>query len=235
MDDTTLLVDLGIFEQQVVAPVVEHQQTRVDDTLALERCRTDVIYSLVDRGIGIEIGTKLNADSLAPGHDAQALALAREVLGTIKCHMLEEVSQTALTGLLLYRSHTLGNIEIGQTCLLSVVADIVGHAILELTLADGGVLWQALGHCRYRQQRQSQKRTNFLHYLQFFNFSILLNERSWCLGSEVVSRVVCVDILAVGILLADNRLVESGLVLIHLTAICPTGIDACIENIPLAN
>ena len=141
VDDTTLLVDLGIFEQQIVTPVVEHQQARVDDTLALERCRTDVINSLIDRGIGIEVGTKLNADSLAPGHDAQALALARKVLCTVKCHVLEEVSQTTLAGLLQNRTHTLGNIEIGQTSLLSIVADIIGHAILKLTLADGGILW----------------------------------------------------------------------------------------------
>ena len=37
VDDTTLLVDLCIFQQQIVAPVVEHQQTGVDDTLTLQR------------------------------------------------------------------------------------------------------------------------------------------------------------------------------------------------------
>ena len=72
--------------------------------------------------------------------------------------MLEEVSQSALAGLLQYGTYTLGNIEIGQTCFLSIMTDIVGHAILQFALTDGRVLWQALGHCRYRQQRQSEKR-----------------------------------------------------------------------------
>ena len=48
MDDAALLVNLLVLEQQVVAPVVEHQQARVDDALAHQRCRPDVIDRLVD-------------------------------------------------------------------------------------------------------------------------------------------------------------------------------------------
>ena len=70
VDDAALLVYLLVLQQNIVAPVVEHQQTGVEDALALQRCRTDVVDRLVHRGIGIEVGTKLHTDGLAPGHDA---------------------------------------------------------------------------------------------------------------------------------------------------------------------
>ena len=38
VDDTTLLVDLGILKQQIVAPIVQNQQTRVDYAFALKWC-----------------------------------------------------------------------------------------------------------------------------------------------------------------------------------------------------
>ena len=48
MDDAAFLVNLLILEQQVMAPVVKYQQTRVDDSLTNERSRTDVINGMVD-------------------------------------------------------------------------------------------------------------------------------------------------------------------------------------------
>ena len=155
VNNTTLLIDFGILKQQIVTPVMQNQQTRVDNALALQWGRTYVINRLVYRGIGIEIGTELNADGLAPGNNAKFLTLSWEVLGAVECHVLKEVGKSALTWLLKYRTYALGNVEIGKASLLCIVADIIGHAILKLTLAYCRVLWQALSYCRNRQQHQS--------------------------------------------------------------------------------
>ena len=92
---------------------MEYQQARVDDTLAGERSRTDVIDRLVNRGVGIEVSTEFHADALAPGHDAGLAVLARKVLGAVKGHVLQEMSQTTLAGLLKDGTDTLRDIEVG--------------------------------------------------------------------------------------------------------------------------
>ena len=157
VNHAALLVYLGILEQQVVAPVVEHEQTGIENALALERGRSDVIDGLVDGGVGIEVGTKLHADGLAPRHDAQSLAFAGEVLRAVEGHVLQEVSQSALPWLLLDGAHALGNIEIGQSGFLGIVTDVVGQSVLQLARAHLRILWQrCLSRRAYdcRQQRE---------------------------------------------------------------------------------
>ena len=73
----------------------------------------------------INKGTKLHTDGLAPRHDAQLLALAREMFGSIKRHMLQEVSQATLARFLQDGAHTLGYIEAGKSCLLGIMANVV--------------------------------------------------------------------------------------------------------------
>jgi hypothetical protein len=68
--------------------------------------------------------------------------------------VLEEVGQTALAWLLKDRTHTLSDVEVGQTCLFGIVADIVGHTVLELTLTNGRILWQL---CRRLERQQQYK------------------------------------------------------------------------------
>jgi hypothetical protein len=65
------------------------------------------------------------------------------------------VGQTALAGLLLDGTYLLGYVEVGQSGLLGVVAQIVGHAVLEFSDSDGGVLgqWLRYGGANYRQQQ----------------------------------------------------------------------------------
>ena len=130
MNDTTLLVNLLVLQQNVVAPVVQHQQTRVQDALALQGSRADVIDRLVYRGVGIEIGTELDADGFAPGHDAQFTVLAREVFRTVEGHVFQEVGQSALPRFLQDGAHPLGNVEVGQPRLLGVVAQIVSQSVV---------------------------------------------------------------------------------------------------------
>ena len=67
--------NLLLFQQQSVGPVVENQQTRVDDTLASGRNIADVIHRLVDRGLGIQVCTELHTHTLAPTQHFVALEM----------------------------------------------------------------------------------------------------------------------------------------------------------------
>ena len=139
-----------------MTPVVQDEQTRVDNTLTFQGDCRDVIDRLFHTSIGIQVGTELHANGLTPGNNAQAFALAREILRTVKRHVLQEMSQSALTGFLLNRAHPLGNVEISQSRFLGIMTDIVRHSVLQCSLPEGSILRQRLGvnteTCRHQQQ-----------------------------------------------------------------------------------
>ena len=56
------------------------------------------------------------------------------MLRTIKRHVLQEVSQTTLILVLLNRTNTLRNVEIGYMLRPIIVEDVVSQAIAKLTL-----------------------------------------------------------------------------------------------------
>ena len=157
VDDTTLLVYLLRFEVDVLAPVVEHEETGVDDALPLDRHGSHVIHRLVNGGIGIEVGAELYADGLAPRHDAEFLALAREVLGAVERHVLQEVSQATLARFLQDRAHTLCDIEVCKSSLLSIMTDIIGKSVLQLALTDGRILIHILCEGGERDGREEEE------------------------------------------------------------------------------
>ena len=140
MDNTTFLVYLCIFQQQVMTPVVQNEQTRVENAFTFQRNSRNIIYRLLYAGISIQVSTKLHTNGLAPGNDTQLLSLAREVLGTIKRHVFQEVRQATLTGFFLYRTHLLGDIEVCQSCLFGIMTQIICQAVLQLSCSNGGVL-----------------------------------------------------------------------------------------------
>ena len=127
-----------------------------------------MIDRLVNRGVGIQVGTELHADGLAPGYNAQLSVLAGEVLRTVKRHVLQEVGQSALTGFLQNGAYTLGNIEISQSRLFRIMADIIGHSIVQTSHSERGVLWQSLGYCHDGQQHQYRQSIYLLHHHYFF-------------------------------------------------------------------
>ena len=126
MDDATLLVNLLGLQEQSVGPVVQNQQTRVDDALARRGYITYIIYRLVDRGIGVKIGAKLHTDGLTPFHDIVTL----EVLGTVKAHVLQEVSQSALLVVFLNRAYTLCDVELGTLFGPCVMTDVIRESVV---------------------------------------------------------------------------------------------------------
>ena len=141
MDDATLLVNLLGLQEQSVGPVVQNQQTRVDDALARRGYITYIIYRLVDRGIGVEVGSELHTDSLAPLHDIVTL----EVLGTVEAHVLQEVSQSALLVILLNGAHALCDVELGTLLGPSIMTNVISQSVVQLTDFYLGVN----GHCRH--------------------------------------------------------------------------------------
>ena len=156
MDHATLLVDLGILEQDVVAPVVKHEEAGVEDTLTFQGCRPDVVDGLLHTGVGIEVGTEFHADGLAPGHDAQPFALAGEILRSVEGHVLQEVGESALARLLKYRPYALCDVEVGQSGLLGIVADVVSEPVFQGSFPHCRVLWQRL-LCRAGRGRCEQE------------------------------------------------------------------------------
>ena len=65
------------------------------------------------------------------------------------------MSQSALTGFFLNRTHPLGNIEFSHSGLLGIMTDVVRHTVLQRSLPKGGVLRQRLGiDTTYGRQQQ---------------------------------------------------------------------------------
>ena len=142
VDDAALLLNLLGLQQQTVGPVVEDEQTGVDDALARGGHVRDVIDRLVDGGVGVQVAAELHADGLAPLHDVVAL----EVLGAVEAHVLQEVGQTALLVVLLYGAHALCEVDLGPLLRPGIVTDVVGQSVVEPAHAhvfvdgDGGHL-----------------------------------------------------------------------------------------------
>ena len=141
MNDTALLVDLLIGEQQAMAPILEDEHTRVYRPLTCGGYVVNDIDSLGKIGIGIivALGIEIVID---------AVALAIEVLTTVKCHVLQEVGQTVLVVFFLHSTHALGDVEVGTLLGIVVVADVVGQPAIQLTYSHGLVDGQfhLLGH-----------------------------------------------------------------------------------------
>ena len=110
---------------------MKDKQARVENAFSFERRRPDVINGLVDTGVGIEVGTKLHANGLAPWHNTKFLAFPGKVFCSVECHMLQEVRKATLTRFLQDGAYPLGNIEICQARFLVIVPDVIGESVLE--------------------------------------------------------------------------------------------------------
>ena len=127
MNNATLLVDFSLFEEQTARPVGQDVEAGVVDRF-------------VGGGVGVEVLTELHTDALTI---LDELTIGGEVLGTIESHVFEEVCKTALAVFFLHRTHLLGDVEVGQSLRLGIVADVVGQAVRKLAVA----------HCRVHRER----------------------------------------------------------------------------------
>ena len=92
VDHAALGINLLGVERQGARPVVEHEETAVGYGGALQRHITYIIYGLVDGGVGVEIISELDADTLQPVDHA----LAGEVLCAVETHVFKEMGKTLL-------------------------------------------------------------------------------------------------------------------------------------------
>ena len=157
VDDAALLVDFIVFQQQVVAPVVQDEQTGVHHAGLVHRCGRDVVDRLVNAGVGVQVRSELDAHALAPFAQARLSLRTGEILRAVERHVLQEVGQSALARLLQNASHALSDVELGHVGRLVVVADVVGKSVGQPSFADALVLRQWLRGCQQRHDGQSQQ------------------------------------------------------------------------------
>ena len=185
MDDTTLLLNLLLFQEQTVGPVPQNHEAGVDNRLARRGYITYIIDRLVDRSVGVQVVTKLHTDGLAPAQQFVAL----EVLRAVEGHVLEEVSQTALRVVLLNRAHLLGNVELGALFGPVVVTNVISQSVVKFTDAhvgvngDGGHLLssyrQNASHGQHYQTNKFPKIHHFCHNVYDFSlqrYKIIINK-----------------------------------------------------------
>ena len=154
-DDTTLSVDLLILEADEATPVVEYEDTAIDDALAWDGDLHQRVDRLVEARVSIDVATEAGTDALEEVDDS----LAWEVLCAVEGDMLEEVSQTLLRVFFLHRAYLLGDIEFSSTLGLFIVTNEVGQTIGELSDTDGGVYgewWHFAGGLGLSSRRQTQ-------------------------------------------------------------------------------
>ncbi len=105
-----------------MTPVVKDEQTGVDGSSSLYIHVVDVIDSLIERGVGIEVLAELHADALK----IFLQAVTWKVGGAVEAHVFEEVCQTSLVLIFLNRTHFLGDVEESTFLGPLVVAKIIG-------------------------------------------------------------------------------------------------------------
>ena len=136
-DNTTLLVDFLVLEQEVVTPVVQDEQTGIDGAGYLHIHIIYIIDGLVEGGIGVEVLAELHSDAL----QVLLQGIAREVGCAIETHVLQEMGETTLVVLLLHGADALGDVEVAALLGPLVVADIIGKTIIQRARLDSRVKW----------------------------------------------------------------------------------------------
>jgi hypothetical protein len=129
---SALLVDFLRVESESVGPVVEYEQAGVYVALQYRHI-VDIVDCFVGGGIGIEVLAEFHADAFAVVHDAVAL----EVFRAVEAHVLEEVRQSALRVVFLYRADFLRYVEIGALPGKVVVAYVVGQPVGKFPVSYG--------------------------------------------------------------------------------------------------
>ena len=132
-DDAAFLVNLLVGQQYGVAPVVQDEQAGVHDGGVGTGHVAYIINRLVHRGVGVEVGTELDAFRLAPLHDAKAAFVAGEVLRAVEGHVFQEVCKAALLGLFQDRAYFLCDVELYAVFGFLVVTDVVGQSVVQFS------------------------------------------------------------------------------------------------------
>ena len=152
-DDTALGIYLLGEEEQSASPVVHDEQGGVDDAFARGGHIGEAIDCLIQCRVGVDISAEVHTDGLEIVDDT----LAREMLRTVECHVLQEVRETVLVVLLEDSAYGLGDMELATLLGILVVADVVSQSVVQMSYAYCGINGNGRGslckaHCAYQAQ-----------------------------------------------------------------------------------
>ena len=146
-DDAPFLVDLQVVKTHAVRPVLEDLQGRLHN-LRRVRGYAEFVYSLIETGVGVEVGAKTQAH---PFEIVLQFVLG-EVARAIEGHMLDEVRQALLLIGLQDRSHVQSQAQLRALLRLGICPDDIAHAVVEDTghhgRIDGELAISVAGICR---------------------------------------------------------------------------------------
>ena len=148
-NDTAFGINLVAQQRQGTRPIVHHQQGAVDDALAIGRHVGQAIDRFVERGVGVDVTTKIDANRLEIVDDA----FAGEMLGAVESHVFEEVCQTVLVVFFENGAHRLRDVKLGALFRLFVVANVISQSVVQLTIAHIGVERQRLRFLLCKKRR----------------------------------------------------------------------------------
>ena len=150
-DDAAFLVYLPAVERDAVRPVMQYQQAGIHNRFTYQRHVGNTVTGIFPRREGVQVVPEFHAYPFEPLHHP----LAGKIRRPVESHVFEEMGESLLRILLLYSPDIVYYPEFGLSFGLSVVPDIIGHAVLEHPLAELRVIGQflRLHYRRYGEQR----------------------------------------------------------------------------------
>ena len=147
--DPALAVEVGVVHRQTVGPVFQHLEALLHHFRVVGGDGQDV-HSFVERGVGIEVGAKFDADRLQVRYQLVAF----EIGGAVEGHVLGEVGQALLVVVF---EHGTGFDHQPQFELVfgaRVFMDVVSEAVGQLAGVDQGADGQIAGEGKRRRNRR---------------------------------------------------------------------------------
>ena len=131
VDDAALALNLLLVEEDVAGPAVEDLDTHLHH-LGVVGGHVDIVDGLVERSVGVDVAAEL--------HTVLLQFLDHGVVGVafdaVEGHVLTEVGQTLLVVALHDGTGVTDQTELNHVLRFLVVADVVGEAVVQLTIAD---------------------------------------------------------------------------------------------------
>ena len=151
LNNAPFLLDGAVVKVEFEGQVLEHQQNRIEQLYTSRGYIGNLEAGVVKSRRGIDVATI--------GHPIVLKHIdhgdARKVAGALKGDMLDEVCQASFIIFLDKRSCVLHKPELGSPLGLLVVADVIGHAVLQPPCPQLGINRQLLlpAPCRWHSQQ----------------------------------------------------------------------------------
>ncbi len=143
-----LLVDLVGLESDAAGPVLEHEERSIDDVGVVGR-DLQLEDGLVEAGVGVDVRAEAHPGRLQERDDV----LLGEVLRPVERHVLDDVGQATLIGVLEHRARVDDEPQLGASLRLGVAADVVAHPVRQRADRDPRVDGNGIGERRVGRGR----------------------------------------------------------------------------------